>query len=156
MSWSIFWFRWRCLSKTFSQRDMVLWSLRNQTGPVFNFFWRGHTHFWPRPVFCFRVSLIFRNFGPEGRRDSIFSLKLPQWPYLYKTYEATYGLNCSEKKICAKNLILGIRSIVLGWISVSRPRKVAETIWIHQNVRNGRIYMRLMKQYMPQNNQKIR
>ena len=31
-------FRWRCLSKTFSQRDMVLWSLRNQTGPVFNFF----------------------------------------------------------------------------------------------------------------------
>ena len=31
-------FRWRCLSKTFSQRDMVRWVLRNQTGPVFNFF----------------------------------------------------------------------------------------------------------------------
>ena len=149
-------FRWRCLSKTFSQRDMVLWAIRNQTGPVFNFFWRGHTHFRPRPVFWFCVSLIFRNFGPEGRRDSIFSLKLPQWPHLYKTYEATYALKCSEKEIFAKNLILGIRPTVLGWIFVSWPRIVLETIWIHQNVRNCFIYIRLMKKHMLQNDQGAR
>ena len=38
-----------------------------------------------------------------------------------------------------------------GAFFVSRPRKVVETFWIHQNVRNGHVYIRLMKQHMLQN-----
>ena len=32
------------------------------------------------------------NFAPEGRRDLLNTAKLPQWPHLYKSYEATYAL----------------------------------------------------------------
>ena len=38
-----------------------------------------------------------------------------------------------------------------GWIFAFRPRKVVETFWIHQNVRNGHVYIRLMKQHILQN-----
>ena len=38
-----------------------------------------------------------------------------------------------------------------GWIFAFRPRKVVETFSIHQNVRNGHVYIRLMKQHILQN-----
>ena len=43
------------------------------------------------------------NFAPEGRRDFLNTAKLPQWPHLYKSYEATYALKCLLFEKIAKN-----------------------------------------------------
>ena len=42
----------------------------------------------------------------EGRRDSIFNLKWPQWPHLYKCYEAIYALKCLLFEKITKNWFL--------------------------------------------------
>ena len=62
----------------------------------------GPAHFCPQArigKFCI--------LAPEGRRDSNFSLKWPQWPHLYKSYEATYGLKCLFFEKIVNNLISG-------------------------------------------------
>ena len=43
------------------------------------------------------------NFAPEGRRDFLNTAKLPQWPYLYTSYEATYALKRLLFEKIAKN-----------------------------------------------------
>ena len=43
------------------------------------------------------------NFAPEGRRDLLNTAKLPQWPHLYKSYEATYALKRLLFEKIAKN-----------------------------------------------------
>ena len=43
------------------------------------------------------------NFAPEGRRDFLNTAKLPQWPHLYTSYEATYALKRLLFEKIAKN-----------------------------------------------------
>ena len=43
------------------------------------------------------------NFAPEGRRDFLNTAKLPQWPRLYTSYEATYPLKRLLFEKIAKN-----------------------------------------------------
>ena len=40
--------------------------------------------------------------APEGRRGFSDTAKEPQWPHLYTSYEATYGLLCLVLKIFTK------------------------------------------------------
>ena len=62
----------------------------------------GHAHKSPQArMVKIRIS------APEGRRDSIFSLKWPQSSHLYWTYEATYNLKCLFSEILAKNCFFG-------------------------------------------------
>ena len=76
----------------------------NQRFPVgANFFvlgetQEGHAHITPQAHM-----VKIRKSDPEGRRDSIFSLKWPQWPHLCKCYEATYTLKCLVFVKIAKN-----------------------------------------------------
>jgi hypothetical protein len=45
----------------------------------------------------------FRNFAPEGRRDYSDTAKCSQCPYLFKTYKATYAVECLVFEKIAKN-----------------------------------------------------
>ena len=58
----------------------------------------GHAH-----SLC--LALIGKNriFASEGRRDFLNTAKCSQWPHLYTTYEATYGLKCLVFEKLAKN-----------------------------------------------------
>ena len=54
----------------------------------------GHAQLSPSGNFCI--------LAPEGRRGFSDTAKEPQWPHLYTSYEATYGLLCLVLKIFTK------------------------------------------------------
>ena len=90
-------------------------------------------------------------FVQEGRRAFFYTAKWPQWPHLYLTYEATYTPNCLFQKILQKNWFFGSATGVFDEISISWPRNVLQTFPIQQNLRNGHIYIRVMKQHISWN-----
>jgi hypothetical protein len=58
----------------------------------------------PRPFMGFQGTYQNSCFSaPGGRRDLSDSAKCSQWPYSYKSYEATYILKCSIFEEIAKN-----------------------------------------------------
>ena len=59
--------------------------------------------FWPRPLLAYREIRQKPNLTQEGRRDFLNTPKCAQWPHLYTTYEATYGLKSLLFEIFAKN-----------------------------------------------------
>ena len=56
--------------------------------------------FWALPH---EIWAIFGISAQEGRRDFLNTAKCSQWPHLYTTYEATYGLKCLFDEISPKN-----------------------------------------------------
>ena len=51
------------------------------------------------------------NFAPEGRRDFLNTAKLPKWPHLYTSYEATYALKRLLFEKIAKNRFMYSRMV---------------------------------------------
>ena len=70
--------------------------------------------------------------------------KCSQWPHLYTTYEEKYDLKVKQ----AQDEIFMLKTCFPQNHFVFRRRKVQESKTIHQNVRNGHIYIQLMKQHM--------
>ena len=68
-------------------------------------------HFWTQlrwyaGVLLFEGCILKPNFSILGqgyRRDFSYTAKCPQWPHLYKSYEATYVLKCLFFVKIAKN-----------------------------------------------------
>ena len=53
-----------------------------------------------------RDTLYFSISVQEGRRDLSNTGKCSQWPHLFKCYEATQGLKCSQEELSLKNHFL--------------------------------------------------
>ena len=61
---------------------------------------------WATPIHGFSRCRYSCFSAPGGRRDLNDSAKCSQWPYLYKTYEATYTLKGLVFEEIAKNRFL--------------------------------------------------
>ena len=72
--------------------------------------------------------------------------KCPQWPHLYTTYGEAYNVKQAQDEIFVKNQLSSephFKILYIFW-----RRKAQESKTIQQNVRNGHIYIQLVKQYM--------
>ena len=58
------------------------------------------------PLLAYREISQKANLVQEGRRDFLNTPKCAQWPHLYTTYEAIYGLKCLVFEKLAKNWFL--------------------------------------------------
>ena len=58
------------------------------------------------PLLAYREISQKANLVQEGRRNFLNTPKCAQWPHLYTTYEATYGLKCLVFEKLAKNWFL--------------------------------------------------
>ena len=75
-------------------------------------------------------------FAPEGRRDFSNTAKLPQWPYLYTSYEATYVLKCLVLEKIAKNRLTPTRIVKIGFSEFSRKVSLLRHMLLHNSYIN--------------------
>ena len=75
-------------------------------------------------------------FAPEGRRDFSNTAKLPQWPYLYTSYEATYVLKCLALDKIAKNRFTPMRLVKIRFWEFSRKVSLLTHMLLHKSYIN--------------------
>ena len=74
--------------------------------------------------------------APDGRRDFSNTAKLPQWPHLYTTYEATYVLKCLVLEKIAKNRFTPTRIVKIGFSEFSRKVSLLRHMLLHKSYIN--------------------
>ena len=74
--------------------------------------------------------------APDGRRDFLNTAKLPQWPHLCTTYEATYVLKCLVLEKIAKNRFTPTRIVKIGFSEFSRKVSLLRHMLLHKSYIN--------------------
>ena len=73
------------------------------------------------------------NFAPEGRRDFLNTAKLPQWPHLYTSYEATYALKRLLFEKIAKNRFMYSRMAKIVFLQFTRKVRSLGHMLLHNS-----------------------
>ena len=74
--------------------------------------------------------------GYEGRRDFFDRPKCPQWPFLYRSYEATYTLKCLLFEKIVKNSFLPLRHAKISFWRFSQKVSNLEYMLLHNSYIN--------------------
>ena len=97
-----------------------------------------------KPILCQEQdpnSLVSCISSQEGRRDIVFTFQLKRttitmFIYDYLIIQEKYSLKCSEKELWAINRFWVRRETQIPWYFLSRLRKVIETSFSAQKIRN--------------------
>ena len=96
------------------------------------------------PIHPFSRSCNFWILASEGRRDFSDTAKWPQWPHLYKSYEATYTQKRLLFEKIGENWFLGVAYLKIGFLRFSLKVSILRHMLLHNSNRNMAIAVILL------------